>query len=114
MTILTTRHTSDRYPGWTFEKTVSTRPDGSTHEEWFGTKLGVGYAVSGQAYKGKILGELMTRQAKNGSVSWEAIQSQRNPFEGEMAECIAEAERRTEYWVSKGEKNAYGEYLKLA
>jgi hypothetical protein len=102
-----TYYTTARYPDWIFEKTVQ-----GSREEWFGTKEGVGYAVSGTKGKeGEIWGELLTRQKANGSLSWEPIR--RNSFEGNMAECIKEAERRAEYWQSKGETDVYGEYLKL-
>ena len=109
MASTTTIHTTPRYPGWKFQKTVDARG----REEWFGTKEGVGYAVSGIMHKGQVYGELMTRRKGiTGSIAWEPIANTRNPFEGTMAECIAEAERRAAYWASKGEKDAYGEYLK--
>lgn len=109
------QHTSSKYPGWTFEKTVKTIGD-RTQEEWFGTKKGVGYAVFGIKCKdGKVYGELMTRQkGLTGSISWEPIKSSRNPFEGEMSDCIKEAEKRAEYWQQKNESNVYGDRLKLA
>ena len=91
-------HTTARYPGWIWEKTEYRNGT----EEWFGTKEGVGYAVAGtKALDGKIYGELYTRQTRYNSITWEPIKSGRNPYEGTMANCVKEAERRAEYHNSK-------------
>ncbi len=103
-------HSSERYPGWIWEKTVF--PNGA--EEWFGTKEGVGYAVWGGKSKkdGKFYGELYTRRTRNHSISWEPISSNRNPYSESMADCIKEAEERAAYHRSKGSEDCYGERLK--
>lgn len=90
--------TSDRYPGWVWEKTLE-----NGTENWFGLKEGVGYGVSGiKARNGKIYGELLTKQKTLiGGLCWEPIKTTRHPFDGSMADCVAEAERRAAYHLSK-------------
>ena len=100
-----TKHTTARYPGWIWEKTIS-----GGREEWFGTKAGIGYAIAAFKTNTGFTGELLSRQTRGGRINWELC---KNSFDGEVSNCVAEAEKRAAYWQSKGSSDVYGEKLKL-
>jgi hypothetical protein len=93
---------STKYAGWTGHTDIQTNADGvETRRSYWMTSDLYPYAIElTKSSNGKWYGDLLTRQkcpmTKN--LGWEIA---RNPFDGTVAEVVAEAERRGKFMKEK-------------
>jgi hypothetical protein len=97
---------SAKYPGWTGHTDIQTDAEGNEvrRSYWMTSDL-YPYAIElMKSHNGKWYGELLTQQkcpmTKN--LGWEVA---RNPFDGEVAATVREAERRGRFMKEKSKTN---------